>query len=226
MSRSADLHRKSTTTSPAAMGDRFLAPRSASGPERACPPAVSQPPQVISFGLASAPPLAGSAGRPDLAVGARRSLPRQHRKRSRPAVYRNPLRAINGLVPERVDMGADFACAGPVCPLGKAIITNASGDSSGWPGGGWITCELTTGPARGLQVYVAGDVRPVVRVGQRVTSATVIARCSTAATGSRRRAARAEQRSGRPRDLAVVLSAGLVRVAAQEVAAAACLRAR
>jgi hypothetical protein len=82
---------------------------------------------------------------------------------------------VTGLVEERVDMGVDFAGSGPVYALGNAVITNATGASSGWPGGGWITYQLTSGPAEGLQVYVAEDVRPTVQVGQHVTSSTVIA---------------------------------------------------
>ncbi len=89
--------------------------------------------------------------------------------------YSNPLRAVSGLVPERIDMGADFSGAGPVYALGNAVITNATGTSSGWPGGGWITYQLTEGPDAGLMVYVAEDVRPTVQVGQRVSSSTVIA---------------------------------------------------
>jgi hypothetical protein len=96
-------------------------------------------------------------------------------RRGAAPVYRNPLRAVTGLIPERVDMGADFGGNGPVYALGDAVITNATGDSAGWPGGGWITYQLTTGPATGLQVYVAEDVQPTVRVGQHVTSSTVIA---------------------------------------------------
>lgn len=89
--------------------------------------------------------------------------------------YLNPLRDVAGLIPERVDMGADFGGSGPVYSLGDAVITNATGDTAGWPGGGWITYRLTDGPAAGLQVYVAEDVRPAVTVGERVTSSTVIA---------------------------------------------------
>jgi hypothetical protein len=133
--------------------------------------AIVRPPRHVST-PATVPPLAGP-GRPDLAMGARRSLPRP---RVRKRVYRNPLRAISGLILERVDMGADFGGSGPVYAIGKATITNAAGDSDGWPGGGWITYEMTAGPARGLQVYVAEDVRPAVRVGEQVTSATVIGR--------------------------------------------------
>ena len=89
--------------------------------------------------------------------------------------YSNPLRAVTGLVPERVDMGVDFGGSGPVYPIGDAVITNATGDSSGWPGGGWITYRLTDGPDAGLVVYVAEDVTPTVAVGEAVTPSTVIA---------------------------------------------------
>jgi hypothetical protein len=91
------------------------------------------------------------------------------------SVYRNPLRAVSGLVMERVDQGVDFGGAGPVYALGDGVITNAIADSAGWPGGGWITYRLTDGPDTGLMVYVAEDVTPAVQVGQAVTSSTVIA---------------------------------------------------
>ena len=90
------------------------------------------------------------------------------------AVYRNPLRAVGNLVLERIDMGVDFGGSGPVYALGDAVITNADGNNAGWPGGGWITYKLTDGPAKGLMVYLAEDVKPAVQVGQNVTSSTVI----------------------------------------------------
>ncbi len=89
--------------------------------------------------------------------------------------YRNPLRSVSDLVMERVDMGVDFGGAGPVYALGDGVVTNATGNSAGWPGGGWITYRLTDGPDAGLTVYVAEDVTPTVQVGQTVTSSTVIA---------------------------------------------------
>ena len=92
-----------------------------------------------------------------------------------PPVYGNPFRGVPGLRPERVDMGADFGGSGPVYALGHAVITSATGTSAGWPGGGWITYRLTDGPAAGLSVYVAEDVKPAVQVGQEVSSSTVIA---------------------------------------------------
>jgi hypothetical protein len=72
-------------------------------------------------------------------------------------------------------MGADFGGWGRIYAIGNAVVTNATSNSVGWPGGGWITYRLTAGPAAGLQVYVAEDVRPAVRVGQRVNSGTIVA---------------------------------------------------
>ncbi|MGH3300146.1 MAG: hypothetical protein ACRDOK_00460 [Streptosporangiaceae bacterium] len=98
-------------------------------------------------------------------------------------VYLNPLRAITDLIAQRVDMGVDFAGSGPIYALGDAVITNAEGDNGGWPGGGWITYQLTNGPAAGLIVYVAEDVQPTVQVGEDVTSSTVIAQMSNDGDG-------------------------------------------
>ena len=98
-------------------------------------------------------------------------------------VYRNPLRSISGLLPERVDMGVDFGGSGPIYAVGDAVITNATAGSPGWPGGGWITYRLTDGPAAGLMVYVAEDVTPDVEVGQAVTSSTVIGNMFNAGDG-------------------------------------------
>ena len=71
-------------------------------------------------------------------------------------------------------LGVDFSGSGPVYALGNGVVTEAEASGSGWPGGGWITYQLTSGPARGLVVYLAEDVTPDVQVGQTVTSATVI----------------------------------------------------
>ena len=90
------------------------------------------------------------------------------------AGYRDPLRGVSGLVPERIDDGVDFAGHGPVYALGDAVVTNATGTNFGWPGGGWITYRLTGGPAAGLVVYVAEDITPAVTVGQHVSSSTVL----------------------------------------------------
>ncbi|HEX2320454.1 MAG TPA: hypothetical protein VHJ18_15840 [Streptosporangiaceae bacterium] len=88
--------------------------------------------------------------------------------------YENPLRQISGLSPERVDMGVDFAGAGPVYAIGAGVVIQAKACCSGWPGGGWITYLLTDGPAVGEVVYFAEDVTPAVQAGQKVTPGTVI----------------------------------------------------
>ncbi len=100
-----------------------------------------------------------------------------------PPVYLDPLRAITGLLPQRIDMGADFGGTGPIYAIGDAVITNATGASPGWPGGGWITYQLTDGPAAGLQVYVAEDVTPTVQAGEHVSSSTVIAQMYNGGAG-------------------------------------------
>ena len=112
--------------------------------------------------------------RPRPAVPAPSHSPRPAAPAISPPVYLNPLRGSAGLLPERVDMGADFAGTGPVYPIGSAVITAATAGNSGWPGGGWITYRLTSGPAAGLMVYVAEDVTPTVQAGQVVTASTVI----------------------------------------------------
>src|SRR5215475_10615559 len=88
--------------------------------------------------------------------------------------YENPLREVSGLVPERVDMGVDFAGDGPVYAIGAGVVVQAKACCSGWPGGGWITYQLTDGPAVGEVVFLAEDVTPAVQPGQKVTPGTVI----------------------------------------------------
>jgi hypothetical protein len=99
-----------------------------------------------------------------------------------PGGYLNPLRGVSGLVTERIDQGVDFFGSGPVYALGDAVITNAT-QNSGWPGGGWITYQLTDGPDAGLMVYVAEDVTPAVQVGQHVSPSTVIASMFAGSSG-------------------------------------------
>lgn len=87
--------------------------------------------------------------------------------------YLNPFRNVSGLIPERIDQGADFSGAGPVYALGDGVVTNAVAYSPGWSGG-WITYQLTDGPAQGLTVYLAENITPTVQVGQAVTAYTVV----------------------------------------------------
>jgi murein DD-endopeptidase MepM/ murein hydrolase activator NlpD len=136
--------------------------------------------QVTAARLAAAQRAAAARAAAQRAAAARAAAQQQQQQAQQAAAaaaaaYANPLRNVSGLILERVDMGVDFGGSGPVYALGDGVVTNAEGDSSGWPGGGWITYRLTSGPAAGLMVYVAEDVTPDVQVGQTVTSATVVA---------------------------------------------------
>lgn len=90
-----------------------------------------------------------------------------------PAIgYANPLRALSDLVPERVDQGVDYSGSGPIYALGDGVVRNTT--NPGWPGGAFISYELSNGPAAGDFVYVAENMTPRVQVGQSVTPTTVL----------------------------------------------------
>ena len=163
---SAGAHR-SPAHQPAAAADVY-----ASGqPAATLGEFASQEPEIVSVAVASRP---GRHRKPS-----QTGQPSQTGHTGQPARatsgYLNPLRAVSGLVPERVDQGVDFAGTGPVYAIGDAVVTDAMGVNSGWPGGGWVSYQLTDGPDAGLVVYVAEDVTPTVQAGQHVSSATVIA---------------------------------------------------
>jgi hypothetical protein len=80
--------------------------------------------------------------------------------------YTNPLALITGLGPRRIDMGVDYAGAGPVVALGSGTVFNTAGP--GWPGGTFIGITLDSGPYAGLSYYVAEDVKAVVKKGDHV----------------------------------------------------------
>jgi hypothetical protein len=86
--------------------------------------------------------------------------------------YANPLRAINGLSPERIDQGVDYSGFGPIYAIGPGVVLNIY--NAGWPGGTFIVYQLSSGPAEGLYVYAAEDISPSVQIGQTVTSSTVL----------------------------------------------------
>jgi type II secretory pathway pseudopilin PulG len=86
--------------------------------------------------------------------------------------YTNPLRAINGLAPERIDQGVDYGGYGPIYALGDGVVLSTV--NAGWPGGTFITYQLSSGPGSGLLVYAAEDIDPSVQVGQTVTPSTVL----------------------------------------------------
>ena len=89
-----------------------------------------------------------------------------------PGTYANPLRAIGGLNPERIDQGVDFSGFGPIYAIGDGVVLSTV--NGGWPGGTFIAYRLTDGPANGLTVYFAEDIQPAVSVGQTVNANTVL----------------------------------------------------
>lgn len=86
--------------------------------------------------------------------------------------YFNPLRNVSALVPQEIDQGVDYCGYGPIYPLGKAVILNVY--SSGWPNDVFIAYQLTDGPLRGFDIYVAENVTPDVSVGQVVSPTTFL----------------------------------------------------
>jgi hypothetical protein len=92
------------------------------------------------------------------------------------APYNNPLRYVRSLQPSRIDQGVDYTGEGPVYAIGPAVVVQtAPNTAGGWPGGGFIAYRLTDGPDAGQYVYVAENVTPKVRVGDRVDWTTQIA---------------------------------------------------
>jgi hypothetical protein len=86
--------------------------------------------------------------------------------------YQDPLRAVSSLTPERVDQGVDYSGSGPIFAIGDGVVLNTT--NTGWPGGAFITYQLSDGPAAGDIVYVAENVVPRVQIGQQVNSNTVL----------------------------------------------------
>ncbi|MFL5823821.1 MAG: choice-of-anchor Q domain-containing protein [Solirubrobacteraceae bacterium] len=90
--------------------------------------------------------------------------------------YVNPMRAIQRLRPERIDMGVDYAGSGPLLALGSGRVLGARNNDDGsvgcwgfcWPGGGIVVYRLTDGPFAGKYVFVAENITVSVRAGQRV----------------------------------------------------------
>jgi len=90
--------------------------------------------------------------------------------------YRNPLRAVKGLVSLRVDEGVDYFGSGPVYAIGNGQVAIYMNGNSDWPGGDWISYKLLDGPAKGFYVYVAEDcaLNTSLHVGSIVNSNTVL----------------------------------------------------
>jgi murein DD-endopeptidase MepM/ murein hydrolase activator NlpD len=93
-------------------------------------------------------------------------------RRTTAGSYANPLASISSLTPERVDQGVDYSGYGPIYAIGDGVVLSTV--NAGWPGGTFITYQLSSGAASGLVVYAAEDIDPAVSVGQHVTASTVL----------------------------------------------------
>ncbi|MBV9535601.1 MAG: M23 family metallopeptidase [Solirubrobacterales bacterium] len=89
--------------------------------------------------------------------------------------YTNPLRAVRGLRPGRIDQGVDYAGSGPILALGSGTVIKATNTDSGWPGGGWLLYQLSQGPFAGKYVFVSENITVSVKAGQTVTTGEKIA---------------------------------------------------
>ena len=103
------------------------------------------------------------------------------------AGYNNPLRGISNLVPERIDQGVDYSGTGPIYAIGNGTIDKVSSDwytpKNGLPEP-YLAYTLTSGPAKGLEVYVAECINHYVSsIGQSVNSNTVIAQMYDCGSG-------------------------------------------
>lgn len=98
--------------------------------------------------------------------------------------YTDPMSAIQGLSPERIDMGVDYAGSGPILALGAGKVIRASNHDAGpescwgktcWPGGGIVIYRLADGPFAGKFVYAAENITVMVKRGQHVKAGQPIA---------------------------------------------------
>ncbi len=91
--------------------------------------------------------------------------------------YCNPFRAVTSLTPERIDQGVDYGGAGSIYALGPGTVdVYINRTDTGWPGGTFVSYELSDGPASGKVIYAAEniDLNPALHSGSFVFSGTVL----------------------------------------------------
>ncbi len=89
--------------------------------------------------------------------------------------YVNPFHLIRPLADQRIDQGVDFSGTGTILAAGNGKVLSTTSSDSGWPGGGWMTYQLTDGPLKGQIIYVAEEITPAVHAGQTVRAGEPIA---------------------------------------------------
>lgn len=97
-------------------------------------------------------------------------------------IYGNPLRALRSLQASRIDMGVDYSGTGPVYAIGPGVVEEVdqswAGGYGGTGPGTFIKYRITEGPLKGKRWYVAENIHPSVKVGDKVTARTVLGQAS------------------------------------------------
>lgn len=99
-------------------------------------------------------------------------LPKKQNKK-----YCDPFRSIKSLAPGRIDQGVDYGGSGSIYAIAPGTIDLFyNRTDSGWPGGTFMSYKLTTGPAKGKEVYLAEniDLDTKLHSGSFVYSGTVL----------------------------------------------------
>jgi hypothetical protein len=95
-----------------------------------------------------------------------------------PGGYVNPFARVphGHIIPERIDMGVDYAdnSPDPILAIGDAIVSYA-GPDQGWENGSSVNYQLSDGSYAGRYVYVAESILPTVRTGQHILAGQEIA---------------------------------------------------
>jgi hypothetical protein len=91
--------------------------------------------------------------------------------------YCDPYRDVSGLRTERIDQGVDYGGSGPIYAMGPGTIDlYRNRTDTGWPGGTFVSYQLSAGPAAGREIYLAEniDLDPSLSSGSFVYAGTVL----------------------------------------------------
>src|ERR1035437_10166152 len=82
------------------------------------------------------------------------------------------------------DQGLDFTGAGHVKALAPGVVTRSQNAGSGWPGGGLLVYQITSGRQKCGYVYVAESIRSNLQVGATVKQGQTLGSYNSAYPGS------------------------------------------
>lgn len=90
-------------------------------------------------------------------------------------LYYNPLMYAN-VTPERIDQGVDYSInGGYLIAIADGVVGLSVPGGIGWSGGYVVYTITQPGPLKGVNVYYAEGVTPVVREGERIRAGSRIA---------------------------------------------------